>query len=631
MKYEFVVADGTKDNLHQAFQTLAEEYPLVEQGGDARVSFRPVPEEERACRIYKDGSGYRVEHTDLSSALRAMGTILARDDIPDGFEEKNAFDTFGIMLDVSRNAVMQVDHFKAWLRRLALLGFDMAMLYTEDTYALPDEPFFGYQRGPYTADELREIDGYARKLGIEMIPCVQTLGHMAQILKWPAYADVKDTDTVLLTEEEKTFALIEKIIRFWSEVFTTRRIHVGMDEAHDLGRGRYMDKHGYRDGFEIFNEHLDRVVKICEKYNRKPMIWSDMYFRLGSATGDYYDKDARVPDEVQVKIPKQAELVYWDYYHTDEAFYTDWIERHRALGFEPIMGSGVWTWGSVWHATNYTEAKAGACVRACKRAGLGEIFFTMWGDDGAMCDFDSALTGLTHVAELAYSDTVDEAMAAARFNAICGGDYERSRTAGALSFFEPEGTSDGDYSAGVNAWPTLWDDPLLGIYYNDVKARKREAWAQTLAHYREIAEKLADVETLGVDIRAGDLRHAKTMADVLAEKVELRIKLDHAYGERNMDTLKDIPDRAQKVAKLLAALDASYRRMWLRRNKPFGLEVVQVRVAGLIRRHLEVADRVQELVEGRVESIPELEDVPDVPSDVRKSYGRVCTACDNFA
>ena len=42
-------------------------------------------------------------------------------------------------------------------RRLALLGYNAAMLYTEDTYALPDEPYFGFLRGAYTAAELRRI------------------------------------------------------------------------------------------------------------------------------------------------------------------------------------------------------------------------------------------------------------------------------------------------------------------------------------------------------------------------------------------------------------------------------------------------------------------------------------------
>ena len=59
----------------------------------------------------------------------------------------------------------------------------MAMLYTEETYELPGEPHFGYLRGRYTADELREIDRVADRLGIEMIGCIQTLGHLGHLLR----------------------------------------------------------------------------------------------------------------------------------------------------------------------------------------------------------------------------------------------------------------------------------------------------------------------------------------------------------------------------------------------------------------------------------------------------------------
>jgi hexosaminidase len=371
-------------------------------------------------------------------------------------------------------------------------------------------------------------------------------------------------------------------------------------------------------------------VKLCEKHGYRLMIWSDMYFRLGSKAGDYYDRQSVVPDAVKAKIPKQVELVYWDYYHTDEAFYMDWIARHRSLGFEPIMGSGVWTWCALWHAANYTEPKAGACVRACRKAGLKEIFFTMWGDDGAMCDFDSAMAGLTYVAELAYAGRVDDGAAAARFAAICGGDYLANRLAGQLSFLEFAGAPDGDQNTGIWAWPTLWDDPLLGIYWNDKKAQIKDGWARALAHYRGLADRLRDAVGRQTGTSAGDLAHASLLADLLATKIEIRAALNEAYARRDGDALKRIVQQAGTIIEWLSAMDASYRRQWLRRNKPFGLEVVQVRIAGLIRRYRELADRIGELLEGRIDRIAELEDIPAVPAAVHPAYRTVSTACVPF-
>ena len=72
------------------------------------------------------------------------------------------------------------------------------------------------------------------------------------------------------------------------------------------------------------------------------------------------------------------------------------------------MASAAHTPWRFWYDRNTTEAHAGASVEACKKMGVKEIFFTMWGDDGAYCNTDSVLAGLAFVAETAFSQTVDQ-------------------------------------------------------------------------------------------------------------------------------------------------------------------------------------------------------------------------------
>ena len=65
--------------------------------------------------------------------------------------EKNYF---GVMLDCSRNAVMKPMEVVNFAKIVKSFGYNMIQLYTEDTYEVIDEPFFGYMRGRYTQDEL---------------------------------------------------------------------------------------------------------------------------------------------------------------------------------------------------------------------------------------------------------------------------------------------------------------------------------------------------------------------------------------------------------------------------------------------------------------------------------------------
>ena len=115
--------------------------------------------------------------------------------------EFSRFDTCGTMVDVSRNGVLTLQTAKDFIERIALMGLNMLMLYTEDTYQIEQYPWFGYMRGAYTQDELRAIDAHCQKFGIECIPCIQTLGHLKTTLRWPYADEIRDTQSVLLVDE----------------------------------------------------------------------------------------------------------------------------------------------------------------------------------------------------------------------------------------------------------------------------------------------------------------------------------------------------------------------------------------------------------------------------------------------
>ena len=89
-----------------------------------------------------------------------------------------------VMIDCSRNAVMNVKSVKKFAETVKSLGFDSLMLYTEDTFEVDNEPYFGYMRGRYSKDEIKELDAFCNNIGIELIPCVQTLQVVGRI-----YAD----------------------------------------------------------------------------------------------------------------------------------------------------------------------------------------------------------------------------------------------------------------------------------------------------------------------------------------------------------------------------------------------------------------------------------------------------------
>ena len=79
----------------------------------------------------------------------------------------NKFKYFGVMLDVSRNAVINLDMYKWYLPLLKKMGYNCVFLYAEDTYYVKGEPYFGYMRGRYTEEEMRALDDIAAASGID--------------------------------------------------------------------------------------------------------------------------------------------------------------------------------------------------------------------------------------------------------------------------------------------------------------------------------------------------------------------------------------------------------------------------------------------------------------------------------
>ncbi len=607
---------GTSLKLNLLLRTLGEEYPVDEKGDGVKICFKETSE-RGTLRVVRKDDTFIIEYGSLPAAARGIGYALA------GLEadEKMVFKTFGILLDCSRNGVITVAHFKHWLRRLSLMGYNMAMLYTKDAYQLPGETYFGYMRGAYSVEEIREIDAYASKLGVEMVASIQALGHMEPILRWPAYGAVKDTDNVLLVDEDKSYVLLEKMLKFWSDALGTRRIHLGMDETHDLGRGRFMDKFGYERGFDIFNRHLGRVCNICDRFNLNPMIWSDMYFRLGNKNQSYYDPETVIPEDVKNAIDKRAELVYWDYYHRNEAFYADYIRRHRELGKEPVMASGIWTWSRMWYDHEQTVSTAGPCIEACKKTGLGEIIFTMWGDDGGYCEFDSAFAGMAWAADYAFNGKSDDVRVEKFFQAVFGSSYKLQLAAGELeiSVFNKDANPRYDIIAAA----VLWDDPLMGIIWHEYLSFDKNVWNTSIEKLHQVAEK---IKSHRADTKAGHINHAWNICDTLIKKLEFRTALLKAYHENDRASLLKLKDKAvPDVIEAIQRLNESFRIQWSRSYKSYGLEVMQIKLAGLCERYRETGRRITEYLDGRTASIHELELNPEAKGSIDSRYRMIAT------
>lgn len=504
---------------------------------------------------------------------------------------KNNFNKFGVMLDNSRNAVMKPDAVKKYIDILARLGYNCLMLYTEDTYELKDNPYFGHNRGRYSSEELKAMDIYARSKGIELIPCIQTLAHLNAITRWETYSSIIDCNDILLCDNEKTYALIDSMFCTIAESFSSKTVNIGMDEAHMLGRGKYMDIHGCVDRFEILLNHLNRVSEIAGKYGLKLIMWGDMFFRL--LGNGYCNDEAVVPEKVKDMIPDNVNLIYWDYYSLDKSHYSEQIRSHAAVKDNIWFAGGLWTWTGFTPHNGYSIKATEAAFSACAENGIRNAFLTVWGDNGGECSRFSVLPSLYYAAQLAKGIS-DFSVIKDGFKQEFGISFDD------FMLIDMPGTPNAIPDKTINSEKYfLYNDCFMGLFdcidYNGDKEC-----------YAELAQKLKAADI--TDEYRIIFDSVEKLSELLAEKRTLGIDTRKAYESGNKNELLKLEDRYLRVTELAEEFYEAYERQWMWENKPQGFDVQDIRLGGLIRRIMHCRSRILKYVNGEIERIEELEE-----------------------
>ncbi len=498
---------------------------------------------------------------------------------------------FGVMLDMSRNGVMKVDTLKKYVDYLSAFGYNMLQLYTEDTYEVKNEPYFGYLRGGYTANELKEIDGYCKEKGIELIPCIQTLAHLGTIFRWGDYKIANDTTDILLIDEPRTYQLIDNMFATLAECFTTRKVHIGMDEAHMVGLGKYLEQHGYHNRFELLNKHLAKVVKIAQKYGFKPMMWSDMFFRI-SNNGEYYGRNMKVPQALIDGVP-DVSLVYWDYYHTKKDDYRGMVKAHQRFGKDIWFAGGAWSWAGFTPSNRYTLKSMKPALDVCKEFGLDKIFFTLWGDNGKECSYFALLPSLYYLKRY-YDGERDKAVIAKEFEALTGEKFQRM-----MDTDLPNLVGGNKVGYCNPSKYMLYSDLFLGWMDVQVKVGVEEEYKRLA---RKFAMQAKQSEKFGYlyDVYA-------KLCRVLSVKYGLGVKVREAYQQKDKAALQALIGDFKKTEKYLRQFHEAFRTFWYREYKPNGFEVQDARLGGLMQRVKTCRQRLEGYLKGAEESLPELE------------------------
>lgn len=584
---------GVEDKIEQLSRLWSKIMLTVSCDG-VKINF----EKGEAFRVFKEGNEIKVSYVNHTQLYRSL--LLAAELIEEGKDgeicEKEQFERRGVMLDMSRAGVMTLDAVKEYIEYMALCGLNALMLYMEDVYEVDGLPYFGYMRGRYTKEDLKELDEYGIKYGVELIPCIQTLAHFDQYLPWKEADGLSDTATVIMPGDPASMEFIDKLLATVSECFTTRRIHIGMDEAWGMGGGHYLKKYGYQDGTKIFCDHLIKVKALTDKYNLEPMIWSDMYFRLASPKDSYYDKDAVIEDYVKDLLPEGVSLTYWDYYHTDEDEYRDMVIKHKQLTDKVVFAGGIWIWAGLLPDYKHTFISTNAGLNVCKEHGIKDVYATMWGDDGCETDVRFSLPGCVLYGEHSYNENFNQQELDKKLKLLFG--FVTSDIEAISDALYPLKASE---KSKISIKQIVYNDIICGVADYDMSDEALlEIYGKLNDKYAKLAENEGPLKE--------HMEYVAVMCKLAYDKVNTLIKLNKGYsGDKVL--LREVADKLLPgLCEDFNELKKIHYSLWHGSYRPQGFEIVDGRYGIKMERIRTAIMRINDYLDGKISSLPELEE-----------------------
>jgi len=555
------------------------------------IEFKPFDTHD--YQVIKKGQSYQVFYHRQRDIYAALGYILSHlNERNYDIKRTRNLKSLGYMIDCARNAVPTIESLKRQVVNLALMGYTYIGLYLEDLFEIDDEPEFGYMRGRYTKSEISDLIVFANNFNIEVMPYIQTLAHLNAIFKHPKYNNVLDIHDILLVDEPKTYELIEKMLATAQSMFNTNTINIGMDEAWQLGLGKYLNKHGYQNRMDIMLHHLDKVLEICRKLEIKPAMWADMFFHLKG--GAYFSKGVTSFEDIKGMVPDDVELVYWDYYHTDQKDYDDKFASLKTLTSNYGFAGGAWKWVGFAPFNGFSKRSSIPAIQACKKAGVNHFVVTSWGDNGAEASMFSILPSLIFIANSFYDDKLSDEDAF--IYGLTNVSMESWMNLDKLNQIYPAK----EIKTVNPSKYLLFEDILLG----DSHIKLHKDYKKAYVKIKETLEPYTTIESPYKYI----FNTLYDLALVLSIKSTLSIKLYELYHQDDKKALLDfIKNDVSEVIDNIKQMYKDFKYQWHQENKPFGFEVQSYRFGGLIQRLEDIKEKLLDFAKGKTENVAELE------------------------
>ena len=270
--------------------------------------------------------------------------------------------------DVSRGPLPTLRYFEERIRTIAAFKMNGYSPYMEHVFFDARHPLPAPLDG-ITASDLRELDAYARRFHVALIPEQQTFAHMHETLKLETYAPLAELPHgyLLSPARDGSAAYADDLIA--DELLAVPHppfFHIGSDEPSDLGRGASAALVARAGDGPVYTKHVVETANFVIAHGGgRPMIWDDALSRH---------------PELFASLPRRLVFVNWHY--GTEPTYAPYIDRIAKGGFDQMVAPGAMNWNELYPDTDVALENIRKFVGEGRSASVLGLFQTVWHDDG---------------------------------------------------------------------------------------------------------------------------------------------------------------------------------------------------------------------------------------------------------
>lgn len=469
----------------------------------------------------------------------------------------------GVMLDVCRGKVPTLATLKELIEKLSFYKINQFQMHNEHAFYFPRHPAIGQDADRLTNEEMLELDAHCRRYHVELVPNLQSFGHMQNILSLPQYQHLAETELCwsLAPTVAEGYQFLDELYADFLPAFSSPFFNVNCDETYDLGQGRSAQRFEEVGAGRLYLEHMLRVRELASSYGRRLQMWADILLQH---------------PEVITDLPEDITLLDW-HYEAEDSYPSTALLGGSGRRF--LVCPGTSSWNTLFPRIDNANANIRTLAREGAEHGAVGLLNTDWGDMGHYQPLGQSLYGYAFGAEQAWNggrtpdEVFDPAFGRLAFGPAQGDAVVKAiRMLGAVNQLPGIGRPNAS-----NTVYALFDEPLLGSMVEDLPAETAKQLLEIGRAAEEVFQSAASGNREELALR--EMAFSARLIAEAGQKVSLSQAIRSGWQEVAGGALRG-QAAAEEVARWLVGLDerwhtllrlrGEFAEVWLGRAKPKG-------------------------------------------------------------